>query len=300
MDLSLPIRITRDVVNRCGLRQLTGVYHAEKPDGSRVTDIDPLIEHIVLDHVKYELGRTPIVVREEATALHIPSVREISGADFLLTVDGVDGTGRFISHFNHGEKNAQWLVAMTALYQRNPATGNFRPILSFAYQPTTDCLFALTEGHPVLVEDPLGTARVFQLNANRLDVSAPRGTIDVYLKTDHCPHTITENLVLQWGPSGFNAVSILSCCAVDRQPTHTETVNFTSFHYTLWDFGLWPILAAAGLNVVDSQDITRSYTELDIHLFGDEFGPPRKIRRPLLIAHRELLPALQGVIRERL
>lgn len=230
MDLSLPIRITRDVVNRCGLRQLTSVYHAEKHDGSRVTDIDPLIEQIVLGHVKYELGTTPVVVREEATKLHIPTVREISRADFLLTVDGVDGTGRFISHFNQREENAQWLVAMTALYQRNPATGNFRPIVSFAYQPTTDCLFALTEGRPVLVEDPLGTARLFELDANQLDVTVPRGTIDVYLKADECPHTITENTALQWGPSGFNAVSILSCCAVDRAPTHTEKVNFTSFH----------------------------------------------------------------------
>ena len=138
-----------------------GVYYVQKPDGSLVTDIDPLIERIVLEHLLGELGGSPMIVREEASAGEAATVARIAEAETLVTIDGIDGTGRFIDHFNSRAPNPQWLVALTAVYRRDAATGWFVPELAFAYQPATDCLFALVEGQAQVVENPLGGGSSF-------------------------------------------------------------------------------------------------------------------------------------------
>ena len=135
-------------------------------------------------------------------------------------------------------------------------------------------------------------------DASRLcqPAAAARGSLDVWLQRARCPHVIQDGLAIQWGPSAFNAAAILACCAVGRPPNHTQRVNFTSFHFTLWDFGLWPVLAAAGLCTVDFQDVGREYQALNVRWFGDGAETPGKIRRPLLIAPRPVLAALEGVL----
>jgi hypothetical protein len=81
LDVSLAIRIVRDVYNRCGFSTLSGIYVEEKTDGSLVTDIDPLVEHIVLEH----LSATSIAdkyncVREEAASDEVKKIGEISAS----------------------------------------------------------------------------------------------------------------------------------------------------------------------------------------------------------------------------
>lgn len=90
-----------------------------------------------------------------------------------------------------------------------------------------------------------------------------RGSIDIYLDKAECPHAIADAYVHQKGPSGFNMISLLAACHPDLG--QHPPVNFTSFHYQIWDFGLWSLLNAAGFSTADYQRIEHRFSALDLH-----------------------------------
>ena len=64
----------------------------------------------------------------------------------------------------------------------------------------------------------------------------------------------------------------------------------------VWDFGLWPILNAAGLATADYEHVQQRYDALDLNWFGQSDEPPGKIIRPVLIAPDQLMGSLVGVL----
>jgi 3'-phosphoadenosine 5'-phosphosulfate (PAPS) 3'-phosphatase len=295
VDCSLPIRIIRDVVERTGLSQLANIAAEYKEDQSPVTAVDALVESIVAEHLRRELGNDFLLVGEETSSTLVPTIGEMRAAPLLMMIDGIDGTTEFVQHVNQGKHNPQWTLALTAVYERE-AAGRFRPLLSFAYQGHSDCLFAYCDGQAVLIERPLAEARQCAFDISISPRDKPRGSIDVYLPKPECPHAMKEEFASQYGPSGYNMASLLASCAVGRPPTHNVPVNFTTFHYNLWDFGLWPMLNALGFATADYQDLGRTYDELRLELWGADHVRPTKILRPLVIAPPDVLPQLAGAL----
>jgi hypothetical protein len=294
-DFSLPIRIIRDVVERTGLATLANVAAEHKEDRSPVTAVDALVESIVAEHLRREFGDDLLLVGEETSSSLVPTIGEMRRAPMLVMIDGIDGTTEFVQHVNEGRQNPQWMVALTAVYHRDQS-GSFEPVLSFAYQPHSDCLFAYCGGKAVLIERPLSDAHTYLFDMGLSPRDKPLGSIDVYLPKPECEYTIKPNCCSQFGPSGYNMASLLASCAVGRPATHNVPVNFTSFHYNLWDFGLWPMLNAIGFATADYEDIGRTYNELRLDLWGADNDRPTKILRPLLIAPPDILPQLTGVL----
>lgn len=292
---SLPIRIIRDVVERTGLSQLSNVAAEHKDDQSPVTEVDALIETIVAEHLRREFGSDFLLVGEETSCGEVPMIGEMRRAPLLVTIDGIDGTTEFVQHVNQGKPNPQWLVALTAVYRRDPA-GSFEPLLSFAYQPHAECLFAFCDGQAALIERPLSDCLTYSFDIERLPKDKPRGSIDVYLPKPECAFAIKSEICSQFGPSAYNMASLLASCAVGRAPTHNVPVNFTTFHYNLWDFGLWPMLQAVGIVTADYENIGRRYDELRLDLWGGDDVRPAKIQRPLVIAPPDLLSQLAGAL----
>lgn len=295
MDFSLPIRIIRDVVERTGLAKLANIAAEYKEDQSPVTEVDALVESIVAEHLRREFGGHFLLVGEETSSTLVPTIGEMRRARLLMMIDGIDGTTEFVQHVNQGKHNPQWTLALTAVYQRE-ASGRFKPLLSFAYQVHSDCLFAYCNGQAVLIEHPLTAARQFTFDIALAPRDQPRGSIDVYLPKPECPHAMKAEFTSQFGPSGYNMASLLASCAVGRPPTHNVPVNFTTFHYNLWDFGLWPMLNAIGFATADYDDVGRTYEELRLDLWGADDVRPTKILRPLIIAWPDLLPQLSGAL----
>ena len=295
MDRSIPIRIIRDVVERTGLSRLANIAAEYKEDASPVTAVDALVESIVAEHLRREFGDEFLLVGEETSSTLVPTIGEMRRAPLLVMIDGIDGTTEFVQHVNEGRHNPQWTLALTAVYQRE-SSGRFKPLLSFAYQPHSDCLFAYCDGQAVLIEHPLGEAREFTFDLSLAPRDQPRGTIDVYLPKPECPHAMKAEYTSQFGPSGYNMASLLASCAVGRPPTHNLPVNFTTFHYNLWDFGLWPLLNAIGFATADYENVGQTYSELRLDLWGEDHVRPTKIVRPLLIAPPDLLPQLAGAL----
>jgi hypothetical protein len=295
MDVTLPIRIVRDVIERTGLATLANIAAEHKEDQSPVTAVDALAESIVAEHLRAELGEGYLLVGEETSLGQVPTIGEMRRAPVLVTIDGIDGTNEFVQHVNQRKPNPQWLVALTAVYRRNQ-TGNLESLLSFAYQPHSECLFAYCDGRAQLIERPLSDARTHSFDMARLPADKPRGSIDVYLPKPECDYAIKPELCSQYGPSAYNVASLLASCAIGRPPTHNAPVNFTSFHYNLWDFGLWPMLNAIGFATSDYEDIGRNYNELRLELWGEDHVRPTKILRPVLIAPPDLLPRLAGAL----
>jgi len=293
MDHSLAIRIVRDVVERTGLDALANLAAEYKEDQSPVTAVDALVEAIVAEHLRKEFGEKFLLVGEETSCGQVPTIGEMRRAPLLVTIDGIDGTTEFVQHINQGKRNPQWMMALTAVYRRD-SSGRFTPLLAFAYQPHSKCLFACCDGKAALIERPLADARIWSFDIARLPADEPRGSIDVYLPKPECDYAIKPELCSQFGPSAYNMASLLASCAVGRPPTHNVPVNFTSFHYNLWDFGLWPMLSAIGFATADYADIGRSYSELRLDLWGEDHVRPAKILRPVLIAPPRLLPQLIG------
>ena len=295
MDCSIPIRIIRDVVERTGLSQLASIVAEHKEDQSPVTEVDALVETIVAEHLRSEFGNEFLLVGEETSCGQVPTIGELRRAPLLVTIDGIDGTTEFVQHVNQRKPNPQWLTALTAVYRRE-AAGRFTPALSFAYQPHSDCLFAYCDGQAALIEHPLTDARQFVFDLALAPRDKPRGTIDVYLPKPECAYTIKPELCSQFGPSAYNMASLLTSCAVGRAPTHNAPVNFTTFHYNLWDFGLWPMLQAIGFATADYQNVGQNYDELRLEVWGGDHVRPSKILRPLVIAPPDLLPQLAGAL----
>jgi hypothetical protein len=295
MDLSLPIRIIRDVVERTGLSSLANIAAEYKEDQSPVTAVDALVESIVAEHLRRELGNEFLLVGEETSSTLVPTIGEMRAAPLLVMIDGIDGTTEFVQHVNQGKHNPQWMLALTAVYQRD-ASGRFKPLLSFAYQGHSDCLFAYCDGQAVLIEHPLTEARQFTFDIAVAPRDKPRGTIDVYLPKPECPHAMKAEYISQLGPSGYNMASLLASCVVGRPPTHNVPVNFTTFHYNLWDFGLWPMLHAIGFATADYQDTRCMYDVLRLELWGADEVRPTKILRPVMIAPPDLMPQLAGAL----
>ncbi len=290
LDLSLAIRTTRDIYNRCRFDSLTGVYaKKKKSDGSTVTDIDPLVEHIVLEHLfKVIPEADAAVVREEASTESDP-IEEIKKQKYLVTVDGIDGTGDFIRHFNRDESNPKWLVGMTAVYKRKK-DGTFRPKFAFALQPSEKRLFVFAKKKSLLVADPLGNAKLYPLHVENVSDSPMNGSIDVFLDKPEChwelrPHSVKY----QTGPSGFNTASLAAASAPFEAHAGSSKINFTTFHYKLWDFGLWPVLKGAGFNTAQKGvNGLNAVTSLDLNWFGDDDKPPGKCNdTPLVISNVE-------------
>jgi hypothetical protein len=297
MTLDFVINILRDVIERTRLTTLKDVAADYKHDQSPVTETDALVETIVAEHLRRELGEF-LLVGEESSGMNLPTIGEIRRAPLLVTIDGIDGTTEFVRHVNHGDPNPLWLLAMTAVYRRD-SVGRFEPLLSFAYQAHVDCLFALVDGRAVLVDQPLSHAKVHRFDLVQLPTDRPRGSLDVYLPKPECPHAIKPGLCTQEGPSGYNMASLLASCATGRALIGTQPVNFTTFHYNLWDFALWPILQAVGFSTVDFEDHDQRCLRLQPELWGQDDARPGKIVRPLVIAPPQLLPQLTGVMTRR-
>lgn len=289
------IRIIRDVVERTGLATLANIAAEHKEDRSPVTAVDALVESIVAEHLRREFGDEFLLVGEETSSSLVPTIGEMRRAPVLVMIDGIDGTTEFVQHVNEGKQNPHWMVALTAVYRRDPS-GGFEPVLSFAYQPHSDCLFAYCGGKAMLIEHPLAAAQTYSFDMRLSPQAEPRGSIDVYLPKPECEYAIQPEFCSQFGPSGYNMASLLASCAVGRPPTHNVPVNFTSFHYNLWDFGLWPLLNAVGFATADYENVEQTYSELRLDLWGEDDVRPTKILRPLLIAPPDLLPQLAGAL----
>ena len=297
MDISLVIKIIRDVINCTQLNSLSSTKASQKDDGTQVTDIDPLVERIVLDRLLEFLPKNTVIIGEETSANCLPSIQEIRNAPTIVTIDGIDGTEYFINHYNDDEENDKWLIALTAVYERNLATGQFEPLLAFAFQPGLERLFCYAEGVATCILDPLSNPTEYSLSVDYINTDHVRGSIDVYLDREQCPHAIADSWIYQKGPSGFNMASLLSSC--NPNIAKIPHVNFTSFHYMVWDFGLWPILKAAGFVTADYEKVSRRYIALDLNWFGQSDEPLGKIARPVLIAPEQLMGSLAGVLTDK-
>ncbi len=294
MDINLIIKIVRDALSRTKLDSLSDVYTSQKTDGTRVTDIDPFVEQIVLGHLLKLLPKSTAIIGEETSGNRLLPIGHICQVETIVTVDGIDGTDYFIKHCQDKEENDKWLMALTAVYQRNSITERFEPILAFAFQPQTDRLFCYAEGAATCIVHPLSNPTEYPLSVDYVNTAKIRGSIDVYLDQAQCPHSIAGSYVHQKGPSGFNMVSLLSSC--NPNIAKIPHVNFSSFHYMVWDFGLWPILNAAGLATADYEHVQQRYDALDLNWFGQSDEPPGKIIRPVLIAPDQLMGSLVGVL----
>jgi fructose-1,6-bisphosphatase/inositol monophosphatase family enzyme len=280
MDLAFVIGTIRDVWNRSGIASLNGVFAEHKADGSLMTDIDPLIEEIVLDRLSKDInvGDTA-VVREEAEGA---AIGVIKNSATLVTIDGIDGTGDFVRHFNHRELNSKWLLAMTAVYERNNL-GLYVPKLAFAFQPSEDRLFATVDGEAFQIDQPLGRPVAVRLDARNLSQHPKKGSLDVYLEKAACPHYVLPELVSQNGPSGFNLASLAAACT-KRVLDGTNSINFTTFHYNVWDFALWPVLRNAGVITARKTGAgLQQVNELDLNWFGADGNIPGKCENTPLI-----------------
>lgn len=298
MDISLCIRVIRDVIERTQLNSLNPINASKKADGTRVTNIDPLVEQIVLDRLLEFLPKNTVIIGEETSANHLLSIHHICEASTIVTIDGIDGTDYFIKHCQDRQANDKWLMALTAVYQRNLDTGLFDPLLAFAFQPQMDRLFCYAEEKATCIIHPLSQPKEYALTVDHVNTDKIRGSIDIYLDKAQCPHSIADSSVHQKGPSGFNMASLLSAC--NNNIAKNSDVNFTSFHYTVWDFGLWPILKAAGFATTDYEHLENRFSALDLHWFGQPNEPLGKITRPLLIAPDKLMASLVGVITDKL
>jgi hypothetical protein len=298
MDISFCIKIIRDVIAHTQLNALISINTSLKADGTKVTNIDSFVEQIVLDHLLEFLPEHTVFIGEETSADHLLSIHEIGEASTIVTIDGIDGTDYFIQHCQDRQANDKWLIALTAIYQRNLDTGLFDPILAFAFQPQSDRLFCYAEESATCIVHPLSNPIEYALNVDHVNTDGIRGSIDIYLDKAQCPHAIADSSVYQKGPSGFNMVSLLSAC--NPNIAENSEVNFTSFHYALWDFGLWPILKAAGFATTDYEHLKNRFSALDLHWFGQPDAVLGKITRPLLIAPDKLMASLAGVITHKL
>lgn len=266
MNASLAVRIIRDIYNRVGLQDLRGVLAERKADGSTVTDIDPLIEHIVLEHLTQSLDLSDTaVVREESDSAY--KISDVKKKRRLLTIDGIDGTGDFIRHYNESNLNSKWLIAMTAMYEMVD-NGKHKPMFAFAFQPHENRLFLATSDESLLILHPLERPVVHRLTAKNITAMPRQGSVDVYLKKDECKFTMDDKVVAQTGPSGFNFASLAASC-IRQKLDGSKSINFTTFHYKLWDFGLWPVLHNAGITtIVRHADKKKKVTELDLNWFA--------------------------------
>src|SRR6266567_2955718 len=105
LTLDFVIGILRDVVERTGLTTLKNIAAEHKQDQSPVTETDALVETIVAEHLRTELGDDFLLVGEESSGLNLPTIGEIRRAPLLVTIDGIDGTTEFVRHVNHGDPN---------------------------------------------------------------------------------------------------------------------------------------------------------------------------------------------------
>lgn len=239
---SVGYEIVREVVNECNFTDPARLAVESKSDSTLVTDLDPRVEEIVIRHVAERFGNGFLVVAEETSREKLPSIDEAVGAQMILTVDGIDGTGDFVRHVVRGEENQKWLVGMTCLMQQFGESGCFRPVLAFAYRPPTEELFLFENDKSLIVK------RAFKADEHwdELQVrtgNQPRGTLDVAIKKPDANYVVVdESIVSQYGPSGYNMAE-LATSARDRTK---DAPNFTMFQYKAWDFGLWPVLSCAG------------------------------------------------------
>ncbi len=294
MDLTFVIGIVRDLQDRCKLEQLAEIEtQTKQEDDSDVTEIDSLAEEIVLQHFS---EANPLIdfacVREESTK-QPEQIGKIKESNYLLTIDGIDGTGDFIRHFNEGQKNSKWLMGMTAFYKKH-TNGMYDPLFAFAYQPTEDRCFVMIDGRSLLVRDPLGKAEVFQLSVEHVQTEPMRGSLDVWLDKKENHWVLAEpDYKHQSGPSGFNMASLAASAAPKEALITSSPVNFTTFHYKLWDFGLWPVLNAAGFTtMLKAEGQLKSVKQLDLNWFGTDADPPAKCdATPIIISkHNDFDP----------
>ncbi|WP_372719366.1 inositol monophosphatase family protein [Novipirellula sp.] len=292
LDVSLAIRIIRDVYNRCGFSSLSGVYAEKKGDSSPVTDIDPLVEHIILGHLEAtSIGDKFACVREEATG-DLDTIEKIKEKEYLATIDGIDGTGDFIRHFNRNERNPKWLVGLTAIYKKD-GDGLYVPIFAFALQPFENRLFVMChegdQDKAYLIKQPLGLTQIFELNADNIANGPDIGSIDVFLDKPDCQWQLNDqSLKGQTGPSGFNTASLAAAAAPFHAFAGSDKLTFTTFHYKLWDFGLWPVLQAAGIKtLLKEPDGIKLVNKLNLNWFGQDDNTPGKCdKTPIILSKK--------------
>lgn len=134
MDISLSISIIQDVAEYLRLNSLDGIHTSQKSDGTWVTNVDLRVEDLVRDRLRQFLPQNTVWIGEETSAKRPLPIRQLREASTIVTIDGIDGTDYFIQHCQKQE-NDKWLAALTAVYQRDLATGLFDPVFAFAFQP---------------------------------------------------------------------------------------------------------------------------------------------------------------------
>jgi hypothetical protein len=294
MTFSRIMAIMRHVIERCGLRSLSPVSVSTKADGSPVTELDGLIERLVQDELLKTFGQNSVaVVTEEQEGSDVLSIREIAGCEVLVTIDGIDGTADFIRHAQ-GHHNSLWMAAVTAVYWRGPGS-MFTPLLAFGYQPNEDRLFASTDGISQVIDGLCGQTRERILKCPNRGWPEPIGSIDFFAVRPECQWTVPQNLIGQLGHSAYNMASIALACSTDLNVAFQQP-NFTTFHYKIWDYGLWPILHAAGF-VTLHEGIRVIGTNPS--WFGDADSPPGRILAPVLICHADNIRRITEAIRRQ-
>lgn len=216
----------------------------------------------------------------------------------IVTIDGIDGTDYFIQHCQDQTENDKWLAALTVVYRHNLGTGLFDPVFAFAFQPQTDRLFCYAQETVTCIVQPLSNPTEYRLNVDQVNTDEICDSIDIYLDKAECPHTIADSYIHQKDPSGFNMASLLATChpEIGQYPP----VNFTSFHYSICDFGLWPLLNTARFSTADYQQIEQWFSALDLQWFDHVDQRLGKMTRPVLTAPDTLMPSLAGMITDRL
>ncbi len=285
--VELATRVAAEICRRCDFGNLRAVASEAKEDNSPVTQIDGMIEGIVIEHLAPLLPNCAWVREEEDGRRQ--TIRELKAAEYLVTIDGIDGTSDFLRHINAREPNSRWLAGLTAVYRRNGA-GRFDPVLSFALQVNENRLFVAAGGEALLVWAPLGNARAYKLSADNVSSSLMRGSIDVFLdKPGRLFKLREQGLAAQRGPSGFNFASLASACAPPEAEAGCTEINFTTFHYNVWDLGLWPVLQEAGIKTAirrpDGQCMP--VTALDLDWFGLDHELPGKCAATPLVLSRD-------------
>ncbi len=115
-------------------REIMAVYadkafaNTDKKDGSPVTDADHRAEAVILEALRHEFPKVPVVAEEEAAAGRLPE----TAAKFFL-VDPLDGTREFIA------RNGEFTVNI-ALVERGI------PVAGMIYAPALGSMFVGAEG----------------------------------------------------------------------------------------------------------------------------------------------------------
>lgn len=284
MDIDI-YEIARQVMEFFHLQTQEQLSIQQKEDLSLVTRVDFEMERFCLELLAPHFSDY-VLLGEETSGESCPTIQGALEHEYIITIDGIDGTWRFIEHYEKGAPNKQWLACLTCVMQRSKTNPEaYEPLLSFALRPSTDELFMFYRGESTLYRSVFSDKEkkhALSLGGSSLQ---PVGTLDVALDKEDCPFAISDelrNLTKGFGPSGFNMAELVTSVV------HGSGPNFTIFQYKAWDFGLWPLLFNADYHF--SYLSGEPFLGFEPKKFGSKaFG---KINDPLVISlpqHRETI-----------